>query len=97
MGWSHYIYLSICSREYDKYQFINVCDLIAHYVEKIKYMDLSKWDNKRKYLKKGFKSQYSASSLQLQINSLKMNHGVSKISYTNGVKKPFFKLWNIYT
>lgn len=66
-------------------------------LEIIKYKDLSKWINVKKYLEEVFKSQYSASSLQLQINSIKINQRKSVNAYTNKVKNLFFKLCNIYT
>lgn len=67
-------------------------------LEIIKYKDLFKWVDIRKYLKEALELLYSASSLELKINSIKMNHGKSVNSYTDRVKKKlFFKLCLIYT
>jgi len=66
-------------------------------LEIIKYKDLSKWVYIKKYLEEAFESQYSASALQLQLNSVKMNQGESINSYTERVEKLFYKLCNIYT
>ena len=63
----------------------------------IKYKDTTKWVNIKKYLSEAFESQYSASSLQLQINSIKMNLGETVNSYTERIEQLYYKLCNIYT
>lgn len=65
-------------------------------LEIIKYR-LIKWVYIRKYLEETFESQYSATSLQLQINWIKMNQGKTVNAYTDRIEKLFFKLCHIYT
>jgi len=65
--------------------------------EAIKYKDKSKWSLIKKYLEDAFGSQYSASSLQLQINSIKQNQGETVKSYTNRLQQLYYKLISIYT
>lgn len=100
-----YQFINACDLAVHSVEKINVPILIRYITTKlsgkaleiIKYKDLTKWTNIKKYLEGTFESQYSASSLQLQINSIKMNNEESVNAYTDRSEKLFYKLCNIYT
>jgi hypothetical protein len=100
-----YQFINACDLAVNSVDILNVPILIRYITTKlsgkalevIKYKDLSKWAYIRKYLEDAFESKYSASALQMQLNSVKMDFKETVSSYTDRVEKLFFKLCHIYT
>lgn len=66
-------------------------------LESIKYRDTSKWANIKKYLTDSFESEHKASSLQIELNSVRMRSNENANQYTNRVEKLFYKSCDVST
>lgn len=66
-------------------------------LELVKYRDKSKWDCIIKYLTDSFESQHTASSLQIELNSVGMKYNESVNEYSNREEKLNYKLCDAST
>ncbi|KAE9525308.1 hypothetical protein AGLY_014376 [Aphis glycines] len=58
----------------------------------IKYKNVTKWAYIKSYLMDAFEDTTTASSLQIQLNSIKMRHGEDVNDYCHRVEKLYYKL-----
>uniref|UniRef100_A0A2S2Q6E7 CCHC-type domain-containing protein n=1 Tax=Sipha flava TaxID=143950 RepID=A0A2S2Q6E7_9HEMI len=65
--------------------------------ELIKYRDISKWAYVKKYLTDSFEAQHTASSLQVELNSVKQKYNESINDYNKRVENLYYKLCNAST
>lgn len=68
--------------------------LVLTALEAVRYKDTTRWIKIKKHLKDAFESQLSASSLQIELNSVKMKYDNDVNTYLNRVEKLYFKLYN---
>ncbi|KAE9529193.1 hypothetical protein AGLY_011989 [Aphis glycines] len=61
-------------------------------LEMIKYKNVTKWAYIKSYLMDAFEDTTTASSLQIQLNSIKMRHGEDVNDYCHRVEKLYYKL-----
>ncbi|KAE9523130.1 hypothetical protein AGLY_016471 [Aphis glycines] len=61
-------------------------------LEMIKYKNVTKWSYIKSYLMDAFEDTTTASSLQIQLNSIKMRHGEDVNAYCHRVEKLYYKL-----
>ncbi|KAE9523951.1 hypothetical protein AGLY_015598 [Aphis glycines] len=61
-------------------------------LEMIKYKNVTKWAYIKIYLMDAFEDTTTASSLQIQLNSIKMRHGEDVNDYCHRVEKLYYKL-----
>ncbi|XP_050065199.1 uncharacterized protein LOC126554140 [Aphis gossypii] len=66
-------------------------------LEMIKYKNVTKWVYIKSYLSDAFEDTTTASSLQIQLNSIKMRHGEDVNDYCHRVEKLYYKLCNACT
>ena len=100
-----YQFINACDLAVNSIKRVNASILIRYIttrlsgraLESIKYKNTEKWVNIKNYLKEAFESHSSEQTLQLQLNSLKMNFGESVNNYSDRCEKLFYQLCNIHT
>ncbi|CAI6377551.1 unnamed protein product [Macrosiphum euphorbiae] len=71
--------------------------LTGRALEMIKYKNVTKWQYIKNYLTDAFEVTTNASSLQLQLNSIRMNHNEDVNDYCHRVEKLYYQLCTVST